>query len=139
MCVNVRIKNKTEDYIFYVGAKFDRTIFPDDELAVPLKDLGDSVFMQHVLLSFDRTKNPTPWKTYGLGEGIMGYSFDPICKKSQFSFVMSPAADGPQETPAPTFEVTGDVNGVGRDSWDTGIELILYGSDGNEITLAITE
>jgi hypothetical protein len=136
--VTINIKNKTVDYMFYVGVEHDLEIIPGDNLEIPLlypsADQGNQV-----LLSFDRCENPTEWKTFGLGEGVLRYSFDPASEQGTLSVLMGPAPAGPQETPAPTFEVSGDITGTGQDNWTEGMELILKGSNVSQITVSITE
>lgn len=134
MSVNVLIKNKTTDYIFYIGVEHDLEIIPDDELEIPLTGQGDNAY-----LSFDRCENPTQVGTYGLGEGILRHAFDPGSGQTQFSAAMTPAPAGPQETPAPTFEVSGDLTGTGQDNWLKGFELNLNGTNVNQLTVTISE
>ena len=134
MSVNVLIKNETADYIFYLGLVHELEIIPDNELDIPFADPGD-----RVNLSFDRSENPTQLRKFGLGEGALRYSFDPTSKQTTFSVLMGPAPTGPQETPAPTFEVSGDIAGAGQDIWTRGLELILHGSNVDQITVTITE
>ena len=134
MSVNVLIKNKTADYIFYLGVVRELEIIPDDEMDIPLAGPGDRIY-----LSFDRCENPTQVRTFGLGEGVLEYSVDPVSEQATFSVLMGPAPAGPQETPAPTFYVSGDTTGAGQDNWTRGLELNLHGSGVNQITLSITE
>ena len=134
MSVNILIKNQTMDYTFYLGEEHDLEIIPDDYLEIPLTGQGDNAY-----LSFDRCENPTQLSTYGLGEGILRYAFDPVSGQTQFTIAMTPAPVGPQETPAPTFEVSGDLTGTKQDDWARGFELILNGTNVNQITLTITE
>lgn len=134
MSVNVLIKNETADYIFYLGVVHELEIIPDHELDIPFADPGDQVN-----LSFDCCENPTQVRKFGLGEGVLRYAFDPGSGQATFSVLLEPALAGPQETPAPTFEVSGDITGAAQDNWTKGLELILHGSNVNQITLSITE
>ena len=134
MSVNVLIKNKTADYIFYLGVVHELEIIPDDQLDIPLADPGD-----HIYLSFDRCENPTQLGTCGLGEGVLRYSLDLAREQSTFSVSMGPAPAGPQQTPAPTFDVSGDITGAGQDNWTRGLELNLQGSRVGQITVSIIE
>ncbi len=133
MSVNVTINNQTEDYAFYVGPLHDKKITPNSELAITLEDYETQI------LTFDRYKNPTVWKTYGLGDGGLVHSIDQASGQSNFGVIMRPAPDGPQETPAPTFNVTGEVTGSGQDDWVRVTNLLLHGGRGGSITVTITE
>jgi hypothetical protein len=136
--VTINIKNETVDYIFYYGTEHDIKIIPGDTLELPLIDPSTDQGNQ-VILTFDCCENPTEWKTFGLGEGILRYLVDPDSGQAQLSVIMTPAPAGPQETPAPTFEFSGDITGAGQDNWTKGLELILPGSNVSQITLSITE
>ncbi len=133
MSVNVTINNQTMDYAFYVGPLHDKKIAPNSELALTLEDYETQV------LTFDRYKDPTLWQTYGLGDGMLAYSLDQAGDQSNFCIIMRPAAAGPQETPPPIFDVTGEVTGSGHDDWDRVTNLILHGDIGGSITVTITE
>ena len=143
--VTINIENNTADYIFFVGPWQDQDGSGQGQEISPGIPYGIS-FNYHEIIqenmatfSFDNFWKPTGYKTNGLGEGILSYAFDPF--KEQFYFIveMSPAPAGPQETPAPTFEVSGDINGTRQGSWDKGLQLTLSASAVTQITLSITE